>query len=316
MTDYYKILGLDKKSTKDEIKKAYRKLSKKYHPDINPNSEDKFKEINNAYETLIDDKKRNEYDNPTNFSDGFGFNNPFDIFKKNFNRKVKTKKINVNISPLESYLGVKKDITYSIDFDCGSCAGKGGDIKNCLQCDGSGTIKQKIGTGFFNQIIHSTCNECNGKGYKITKICFDCGGRGKKSKYQTINVNLPKGCGNGDNFRIQSKGDYDDVNGFGDLILFINVNNENGYEKNGNDLIYELNISAVDYLTQNEILVTHPDGDIKIKLPTDTNSTKKLRIKNKGYITNHNRGDFYVKLNIIKNKVTESDLIKISQSIS
>lgn len=315
MNDYYKILGIDKKSTKEEIKKAYRNLSKKYHPDINPEGEEKFKEINEAYETLIDDNKRNNYDNPNHFSSNFNFTNPFESFSKNFNKRERIKNINVNINPIDSYMGVKKDITYSINFNCQNCEGKGGKTKKCDTCNGDGYIIQKIGTGFFNKVIKKPCHICAGKGYQLIEICFECGGVGKKSKYQTLSINLPKGCGNGDSFRVKGKGDYGDVDGFGDLILIINVVNENGYEKNGNDLIYELNLTAMDYLIQDDILIPHPDGDMKIKIPVENNSGKKLRIKNKGYGINHSRGDFYVKLNVIKNKITESDLIKINQLI-
>lgn len=315
MKDYYKILGVEKKSTKEDIKKAYRKLSKKFHPDINPNGEVEFKNISEAYETLIDENKRKEYDNPTRFKNPFNTSNPFENFHKNFNRERNNKSIRVNITPLESFLGVKKDVQYSIDYNCNTCEGKGGDTKTCTLCDGAGNIRQKIGTGFFNQIIQTPCPECNGKGFKIVQICFDCGGRGVKSKFQNLNINLPKGADSGDNFRVQGKGNYTDEEGFGDLIININVINHNGYERNGNDLLYEYNMSSIEYLTSDDILVPHPEGNIKIKIPVNNESNKKLRVRGKGYVRQNQLGDFYIKLNIIKNKITKEDIKKLNQLV-
>jgi molecular chaperone DnaJ len=315
MKDYYKILGVDKKSTKEDIKKAYRKLSKKYHPDVNPNGEEEFKNISEAYETLIDDNKRKEYDNPVKFKNPFNGSNPFENFHRNFRREVNNKNIRVDITPLESFLGVKKDINYSIDYNCNTCDGNGGETKTCGICNGTGNIRQKIGTGFFNQIIQTTCTNCGGKGHIITQVCFDCGGRGSKSKFQNLNINLPKGAMTGDNFIVQGKGNYTDNDGFGDLIVNINVISKDGYERIGNDLIYEYNINAVEYLTLEDILVPHPEGNIKIKIPYNNESNKKLRIRGKGYVRQNQIGDFYIKLNVIKNKLTEPDIKKMTQLI-
>ena len=123
---------------------------------------------------------------------------------------------------------------------------------------------------------------------------------GIKSRFQNLNITLPKGATNGDNFRVQGKGNYTDNEGFGDLIININVISHNGYERNGNDLLYEYNMSGIEYLTSDEILVPHPESDIKIKIPLNNGSNKKLRVRGKGYIRQNQIGDFYIKLNIIK----------------
>ena len=195
MKDYYKILGVDKKSTKDEIKKAYRSLSKKYHPDVNPDGDEKFKEIAEAYEVLSDDTKRHQYDNPNPFGNmnmGGGFN-PFEDFINNFNRgnqqqmrRGPDKKIKIQLSPIESYFGINKPITYQTNHSCQSCAGSGGKKTQCEDCKGTGNIRRKVGTGFFTQVIDTPCIKCNGTGDIMIDACFNCGGTGVKQKNRVL----------------------------------------------------------------------------------------------------------------------------------
>ena len=191
MKDYYKILGVNKKSTKDEIKKSYRKLSKKYHPDVNPDGDEKFKEISEAYDVLSDDNKKSQYDNPNPFNGrgGNGFN-PFSEFMGQFRsqqqrrRKGPDKKINMVITPIDSFNGVSKDITYQINYTCKPCAGSGGKKNVCQTCEGSGNIRRKVGSGFFTQVMDTPCHECQGNGQIMIDPCFECGGSGIKQKIE------------------------------------------------------------------------------------------------------------------------------------
>lgn len=310
MKDYYKILGVDKKSTKDQIKKAYRSLSKKYHPDVNPDGAEKFKEIAEAYETLSDEKKREQYDNPNPF--GNGNFNPFESFMGGFGnrqqrrqRKGPDKKLKLNITPYESFHGVNKPITYQTNTQCSTCDGKGGDRTVCNVCNGVGNVRRKMGTGFFTQVIDVPCSQCNGMGYNIQNACFNCGGSGLKQKIEQINIDIPKNINNGDFLKIAGKGEYSPQYGYGDLILHIEVTPSDGFEKINNDLVYTKKLSLFDLIIEKEITIPHPNGDLKINIPKGLELIKPLRLKGKGYITQNGNGDYYIKINVVTNEMTE-----------
>lgn len=322
MKDYYKILGVDKKSTKDQIKKAYRKLSKKYHPDVNPDGGETFKQIAEAYDVLSDDKKRNQYDNPNPFGGG-GFN-PFEDFVRGFNQnqrrkpKAKDKVIKVKITPLESYFGIKKDITYQTDINCKVCSGNGGDKKVCNTCNGSGNIRKKVGSAFFTQVIDTPCSTCNGTGREIINPCYNCEGSGKKKNIEQVTADIPKNVNNGDYLRLRGKGDYTPNVGKGDLILQVEVINQDGYEKINNDLIFTKRITLKDLILNKPIKLPHPDGELSLNLPPNTEMIKPLRLRGKGYQTVNGNGDFYIKLNIINEEITKDEsreIIKILEQI-
>ena len=312
MKDYYKILGVDKKSTKDEIKKSYRKLSKKYHPDVNPEGDEKFKEIVEAYEVLSDDNKRRQYDNPNPFSGGnTGFNGFDDIFN-HFRGRQNTNKnndriVNVEITPIESFKGATKEIIYQSRHSCNTCSGSGGKGNVCNSCSGTGKQIRKMGTGFFTQVVETTCNVCGGRGKILTEICYDCQGKEYKENIKKININVPIGVDNGQQLRVRGKGDFSSKNGFGDLIINIIVNKKDGFEKIGNDLVYTKKLSSVEYITNKNIRVDYPTGEISIDLPENIDTNKPLRVKGKGYSTQMGTGDFYIKLMVTKNPLTEED---------
>jgi molecular chaperone DnaJ len=318
MKDYYKILGVDKKSTQEEIKKAYRKLSKKYHPDINDGKDEKFKEVAEAYEILSDEKKRKSYDNPNHFKGNF--HNPFSDFmndfmgqqRKNTNQNRPKKIINVDITPLESYHGYSKKVTYKNKHKCDLCAGTGGKKNVCQTCNGVGSLRQKVGTGFFTQVIERQCEKCIGTGKIIIEPCVSCFGNGTKEKYESLNIKIPKSVSSGENLRINNKGDYYDNFGYGDVIFKLNVINQEGFEKINNDLVYTKNITLSDLIRPNQILIPHPDGDLNIKLPSEFETIKPLRIKGKGYQLNNIKGDFFIKLNFVYNGISE-DFLKETQ---
>lgn len=319
MKDYYKILGVDKKSTKSDIKKAYRTLSKKYHPDVNPEGAEKFKEISEAYEVLGDDKKRNEYDNPNPFGGGNGGFNPFsDMFRGfgGFSGEHRTRRnqdtvINLEITPFESYLGGNKEIIYQTKHSCNTCSGTGGKGKTCDMCNGAGKQVRTMGTGFFTQVVESKCPKCNGRGRVITEICYDCNGSSFKQQMSKININLPKSINNGQQLRVRGKGDFSSRDGFSDLILNIIIRNDNGFERINNDLVYHKNMTIVEYLTSKEITVPHPEGELSMNLPDKLETNKPLRLKSKGYLTQQGVGDYYIKINVVRDEITNKDLNKL-----
>lgn len=320
MKDYYNILGVNRNSSADEIKKAYRKLSKQFHPDVNPEGGDKFKEIAEAYDVLSDPNKKQQYDNPNPFGGGNGFGgfeDFFDLFNQQQQQtrrpnKAPDKILNVDITPVESYLGVNKDVTYQSKEKCQPCNGEGGDRQVCNTCMGRGSIRQQFGTGLFSQIVDTPCRTCNSTGYIIYNPCYSCNGQGAKDKIDNIRISIPKAVDDGDFLRVAGKGDYNRIsNAVGDLIIRIQMVRQDGFEKNGNHLVYNVDISPLDMIINQYIDIPHPGGNIKIVLPPNVSTDKPLRLKGKGYTIQNNLGDMYVKISVSRSKLDEGDITKV-----
>lgn len=299
MKDYYKILEVEEKASPDEIKKSYRRLAAQYHPDRNPDGEEKFKEIAEAYETLSNPEKKEKYDNRSN--------NPFqgtpyeDMFSQMFNRgnfqqqrrkSAPDKVVRVQISPIESYKGEEKSIQYMKDNHCNVCSGSGGEQQLCGTCGGQGFQIKTFGTGFMMQQIRTACPTCGGRGYTLVHKCYGCDGRGTKPAVHDIRFTLPRGIDSGQYLKIENAGDF--KNGeYGDLVIQIEVMSKDGFEKINNDLVYNLFLN-LDQVKENSFLIPHPDGELKMESPKIFDTSRPLRLKNKGY----NGGDMYVKLNV------------------
>jgi molecular chaperone DnaJ len=290
MKDYYKILEVEENASDEEIKKSYRNLSKKFHPDLNPEGAEKFKEIAEAYEVLSDGPKRQEYNfkrkNPyqnTPFQDLFS-----QMFGANVNQQRQKRKqapdklLKVQVSPIESYFGSKKTIQYSKDNSCNVCHGSGGERKVCETCNGVGFHLQTFGTGFMVQQVRTACPTCSGKGSYLLHRCYMCDGRGTQATINEISVSLPKGCDNGQFLKLANMGDF--RNGeYGDLVLQI--------EMTSNDLVYSLFMN-IDELQSEKFKIPHPDGELLMSAPKTIDTSKPLRLRGKGY----DGGDMYVKL--------------------
>jgi len=292
MENYYKILNVAENATQDEIKKSFRKLAKENHPDKG-GDENTFKKINEAYETLSDENKRNQYDNRNNNPFGNQGFNPFSDFFGGFNQQrggVSDKIINVNITVTDSLLGKEKEFTYDRKFKCEPCNGMGGNRNRCGSCNGSGYIQQQVGMGMFTQVFTSPCNVCGTKGYTLTNVCSSCHGNGHNVKKHTIKIQLPVGIDDSQFIKLQGNGDYSNA-GYGNLVIRVQVIPENNFEKMGDDLIYNAYFNY-DELMNDTLEIPHPTGTISINLPEEFNTTKPLRIKTKGF----NGGDLYVKL--------------------
>lgn len=297
MKDYYKILEVEENSTQEQIKKNYRTLSKKYHPDVNPDGVEKFKELAEAYEILGDKNKRDQYDaskkNPfagTQFESLFSQMQGGNPFR---NRKiVPDRMVRVEITPIDSFLGTEKDINYIKEIECGDCNGEGGQRQICVHCGGSGQQIRTFGTGFMVQQMATTCTPCGGKGFTLIHKCGTCGGKGSNSQNDSVKIKLPIGVDNGQYIKL---GGYGDIkHGItGDLLLQIQVIPTDGYEKMNNDLIYNLFLDLKD-LQNEKITIPHPNGVLRINFPETFDTSRPLRLKNKGY----NGGDMYVKLNV------------------
>jgi molecular chaperone DnaJ len=288
--NYYEILGVDEKATQDEIKKVYRKLAKENHPDAG-GDEENFKRIAEAYDTLGDENKRQQYD--------MRKNNPFanmggshdDLFQQMFNQAFGGRRsqrnavhdtvIDIDLSVLESYKGAKKEISYRRKIKCDPCNGSGGEKKVCPTCNGQGSVTRQMGSGMFIQMVQVACNTCAGHGQVITNPCYVCKGTGTKEEIKTVEVKLPHGIDDGQFIRLQGVGDF--RNGiYGNLVVRVKMNNENNFEKYGPHLIYHAYFDLND-LKKPDFEIPHPDGTLKLKFPKIFDTTKPLRVKSKGF---------------------------------
>jgi len=308
MKNYFEILGVSENATDEEIKKQYRILSKKYHPDVNPEGGDKFKDIAEAYDVLSDPQKKNKYMAQKN--NPFGGDGSFEDFLKNmfgqntgFNnrRKVPDKVIKVGISVLESFKGVTKQVNYQRNVACGGCNGSGGESQVCGTCKGSGFIVQVSGSGFFQQTVRSVCPSCQGKGKQITMYCTACGGVGTRPHFESVSITLPIGTDDGQFFKLQQKGDFSQ-DMYGDLVIQVVLEPDSEYQKIGNDLVYNLFLD-LDNIQDDYFTIPHPSGELRIQSPEIFDTTKPLRLKNKGFAG----GDMYVKLNVKFKKLKKTD---------
>lgn len=326
---YYEILGVDKNASADEIKSAYRSLAKKYHPDLHPGDEEaanKFKEINEAYETLSNPEKKAAYDNPSPFGQGgfgggqggfdfsgSGFDDIFDIFS-NFTgggrRQSKSSnqgssiRISLNLSFMEACKGVKKEVKVTKKERCPDCHGTGAkdgtSYTTCSKCNGTGRVQYVSNTLFGRTVSYGTCPDCGGTGKKITEKCSTCRGAGLVSKNKTITLDIPAGVDDGNVLTVRGAGNESSVAGApnGDLILEINVAPHKLLKRKSLDLFVELPVPFVTAAMGGTIEVPSLDGTFTQKIPEGTQSGTVLRIRNKGIkMKNGQQGDLY--LNVV-----------------
>ena len=329
MKDFYSILGVNEKASQEEIKKAYRKLSKQFHPDVNPEGADRFKEIAEAYDTIGTESKRQEYDNKKNNpfggmfngSGGGGMDDLFSMFNGGFNpfqqrrrQRAPDKVLNVHVTPSESMLGSSKKINYHKKEQCNVCSGNGGKREQCMTCQGRGVVQQQFNFGGQIHLQTHDCPSCKGQGSVLIETCFTCNGNGHKPTFASIDINIPRSLDNGDFLRVPNAGDYQNSVGVGDLVIQIRLNPDENFEKIGADLYANIRVSPEDFITENSFKIPHPEGELMIKVPVDTLTTEKpLRIKGKGYYINEGRGDLIVKIHVNRSlsKITEEQKEKI-----
>lgn len=323
--DYYETLGVSKTATKEEIKKAYKTLAKKYHPDLNknnPDAEKKFKEINEAYSVLSDDAKRGNYDQygtageqfsgfNQNFSgfEEFNFNDVFDSFfdfgrQRTRKRKGQDLKVELELSFEEAVFGCTKEIKITKYDKCSECDGLGGYGKiKCSQCNGSGTVRKSFRTPFGSFTQASTCGKCNGHGETIKEVCSECDGSGKEKTTKTVNVKVPAGVDDGSTLRLRNEGESGD-SGYGDLFVELFVKPHDIFERKGNDIYLELPITFSQAALGDEIEVPTIRGKVEMKIPSGTQSGTIMRLKEEG-VVNINTGELGDQHVLIKVKTPE-----------
>lgn len=301
--DYYEVLGLQKGASENDIKRAYKRLASKHHPDKNQGSKDaeeKFKEINEAYEVLGDAEKRAAYDQYGHaaFEQGGGaggFGGFEDIFSEMFGggfgsggrrqRVVRGDDLryDIEISLEEAVKGCKKDIRISTLAECDSCHGsgaeKGSKVETCSHCHGSGRIRRQ--QGFF--VTEAVCPSCHGSGKKIEKPCKSCHGDGRVQKAKNLSVTIPAGVDTGNQLRLSGEGAAGE-NGApaGDLYVVIHVREHDIFERDGSNLYCEVPISFTMAALGGEIEVPTLDGKLKLKIPAETQTGKLFRVRGKG----------------------------------
>ncbi|NOZ68144.1 MAG: molecular chaperone DnaJ [Deferribacteres bacterium] len=329
--DYYEVLGVKNDASTDEIKKAYRRLARKYHPDLNPGdkaAEKKFKEINEAYEVLSDPKKRAEYDRFgkaafegaqgfegfTARDFGAGFGGVEDIFSDLFgqfrHREAPLKgpdlETRLDISLEEAFSGVTKAINLRRETACKSCGGTGAESSSvCSRCSGTGSIKQSRGLFRLSQ----PCPSCNGSGKIVSKICQACGGHGSTLTTETVKIKIPPGADTGSRVKIKGMGGAGVKGGPpGDLYINLTVRPHPVFKREGNDVYVEVPVTVADAVLGGKIKVPTLEGPVTMTLPPGTDSGKKFKLKGKGIPDRRTgiRGDEFAVIKIIvPKKVTE-----------
>ncbi len=324
--DYYKILGVQKGASKEEIKKAYKTLAKKYHPDLNknPDAAERFKEINEAASVLLDDKKRDQYDrfgtadfgtqgfDPFSGFSGFDFdlNDIFDSFfgglgggfRGRRQKRGDDLRYDIDISLEECATGVKKEIKIPKNERCDDCNGTGADkgkaLEKCEDCKGTGFVKTVKRTPFgIFQTSHS-CRKCGGRGTVITKICRTCDGAGLIRKIKTIEVDIPAGVESGQRLRVAGEGE-DITDGMpGDLYIFIHVKPHPVFRRESTNIFLDVPISFTQAVFGDEVEVPTLKGTAVLKIPPHTQTNSVFRMKGYGIpgIRTHTPGDQFVRV--------------------
>ena len=317
MADYYEILGIDKNASKDEIKSAFRKMARQWHPDINkaPEAEAKFKELGKAYETLMDDDKRATYDrygedglNNAGFNTQGPFANGFGDLEEVFNsffgggfggfggsrrhdpnapQRGDDLRLDIEIDFEDAVFGMNKEVKIDHLEVCPTCKGtgakEGSRPQTCQTCGGRGSVQQTTRTvlGQFTQIV--TCPHCHGKGTIISDPCPDCKGKGRKDVEKKIDLKIPAGVDNGSKMRLSQEGDAG-INGgvAGDLYIVIHVKPSQYYKRDGINVYTTLDITPAQAVLGDVIKVKTLDGEKEISIPTGIQHNEAVKIKGAG----------------------------------
>ena len=331
-TEYYDRLGVSKDASQDEIKRAYRKMSKKYHPDINkePGAEEKYKEVQEAYETLSDDQKRAAYDQygPDGangfggqggfggFDGGAGFGGFEDIFSSFFGggatrnpnapRQGDDLQYRVNLSFEEAIFGAEKEVHYNREATCKTCSGSGAkpgtSPVTCGRCHGQGVINVDTQTPLGMMRRQVTCDVCHGTGQEIKEPCQTCHGTGHEKQIHKVSVKIPAGVETGQQIRLAGQGEAGFNGGpYGDLFVIINVNPSDKFTRDGSTIYYTLNISFVQAALGDTVEVPTVHGNVEMTIPAGTQTGKTFRLKGKGAprLRGGSQGDQHVTVKIV-----------------
>ena len=347
--DYYEVLGVDKTADEKEIKKAYRKLAMKYHPDVSEEegSEERFKEISEAYAVLSDDEKRQRYDQfghagmdgytaedfyqNVNFDDifqGFDIGNIFDLFGFGGGSRSRGRTgpqrgsdiyTDVHITLKEAFHGCEKEIKVTRSELCPTCNGSkskpGHDPETCPTCKGTGQIKEVSNT-FLGQMVNvRPCRQCGGTGKIITEPCDKCRGKGSVRKTKTIKLEIPEGVDEGNHLRVSGEGNCGEASGLeGDLIVSVHIKRNKLFERQGDHLYYEQQISFPQAALGDVISIPTIEGkEVEFKVTPGTQSGTVFKLKGQGMnsVRHQARGNLYVTVTVVVPKKLNSKQKKL-----
>ncbi len=354
MKDYYQILGIEKSASEDEVKKAFRKLAQKYHPDKKGGDEKKFKEASEAYAVLSDKKKRAEYDtygrtfagggaggpqggfNGFDFSNFQGFNGQGqqfefdlgDIFGEFFNAgggaRAETRgrdvSIDIELSFRESIFGVERRVLVSKVGQCDTCAGsgakKGSSLVTCSTCNGKGDIRETRNSFFGTFTTTRACPKCNGRGQMPETPCETCSGAGVRKRQEEIVITVPPGVSDGEMIRMPGRGEATAGGSSGDLYVKLHVKQDTAYTRDGNNLLTSLQIKLTDALLGGDYKIQTLDGDTTISVAAGIVHGEMIRVKGLGVPQGRGgRGDLLVRIDILFPKKLSSSAKKLIQDL-
>ncbi len=333
--DYYETLGVSRQASEDEIKKAYRSLARKYHPDVNhePGAEERFKTINEAYRVLSDPERKAQYDQFgheafknggmgqgggfgfDDLGDIFGFGGFEDLFGDFFGggtsggrrpRRGADLRYDLTIEFEEAAFGMEKTIDLTRTEICSHCNGNraepGTPIKTCPDCNGAGQVRSISQTPFGQMQTNRICSRCQGEGKIHEKACTVCNGQGKTRQKSKLNIKIPAGISNGQIVRVASKGEAGNNGGpYGDLQIFVQVRPHKLFTREGNDVICEIPISFVQAALGDEVEVPTLEGPVKVKIAEGTQNGRLLRLRGKGIsdVRGYGRGDQLIRVRVV-----------------
>jgi molecular chaperone DnaJ len=329
--DYYEVLGVSRNATPEEIKKAYRKLARQYHPDVNkddPNAAEKFKEVTEAYEVLSDADKRARYDqyghtDPTSgmgggfdasgFGDFGGFGDIFDMFfggggRRTGPRRGQDLEYQLEVDFEEAAFGTEKEIVIPRTETCSTCGGSGAKPgttpDRCAVCHGTGEQQNVMNTPFGRVVNRRVCTACQGRGVRISQPCPDCHGNGRKRVRRTVKVKVPAGVDTGTTLRMPGAGETSPNGGQpGDLHIVIHVRPHEVFERDGINVYVDVPLTFVQAALGDEIEVPTLDGKVKLRIPEGTQTGTSFRLKGRGIVrlggSSTHRGDQHVRVHVL-----------------
>jgi molecular chaperone DnaJ len=328
--DYYEVLGVDRSASPEEIKKAYRRLARKYHPDVNQgdrNAEEKFKEVKEAFDILGDSTRREQYDRfghaaeegfgPGGFGQGgfagFGFEDIFDTFFGGGTRgrrpagpeRGSDLRYDLEITLKDAAFGLETTVSIQRVEECDTCDGSGAkpgtSRERCAHCGGSGQQQTVRNTAFGRFVSVKPCDVCGGEGTIVRERCPDCQGSGRQRRERRIEVKIPPGVDTGNRLRVAGEGEAGTRGGPpGDLYVFIHVRTHELFRRQGDDLFFEAPVSFVQAALGTEIEVPTLDGKVSLKIPEGTQPGTSFRLRGKGipHLRGYGRGDLHVRVNV------------------